>query len=63
MRCLEFVFCCLMCLCIAAAAGVALLWSFWLAFIPGAFVIVFGVLVLVTERARRRRENGDEPKA
>lgn len=61
MRTLQFIFCFLACLAFAAAAMVALLWSVWLAFIPAFLVIVFGILVLVTEKKRRQAENEHAP--
>ncbi len=53
MNALQFVFCFLALVCVAAAAMVALLVSVWFALIPGAGALAFGALVLFTEKKRR----------
>ena len=61
MKALQFIFCLLTCFCIAAAVMVALMIGFWYACIPGAFVIVFGILTLVVTRKMSKDEKKRGP--
>ena len=54
MKYLQFLFCFLACLCVAAAVMVALLQNFWYALIPACFALVFvGLTLLMIKREKQ----------
>ena len=61
MKYLQFLFCFLACLCVAAAVMVALLQNFWYALIPACFALVFVGLTLLMIKRENRPNTGVFP--